>query len=112
VVAGARAFFAVTGGSRSGRVVDAAGAISTSDYYEDLALSRAIDTIGAARRGIAVAALAGFGKTDDSVAAWLESGGTHVARTRERLQALTESGEITVSRLSVAAGLMSDLAAS
>jgi len=46
---------------------------------------------------------------EDPVAAWLEAGGVRVARTRERLQALTEGGELTVSRLTVAAGLLSDL---
>ena len=47
----------------------------------------------------------------DPVAAWLEAGGDRIAKTRERLQALTEGGDITVSRLSVASGLMSDLTA-
>jgi glutamate dehydrogenase len=65
--------------------------------------------IGTARRGIAVAALSSYGKAADPVAAWLEAGGERVARTRERLQALVEGGEISVSRLSVASGLMGDL---
>ncbi|MEW9805902.1 NAD-glutamate dehydrogenase [Mesorhizobium sp. ZMM04-5] len=112
LLATAKAFFSVTDAFRIGRIEDAAGAIATSDYYEHMALSRAVETIGAARRGITVSALAGFGGKGDPVAAWLQAGGEHVARTRERLQALTEGGDITVSRLSVAAGLMSDLAAS
>jgi glutamate dehydrogenase len=70
---------------------------------------RAMDTIGAAGRGIAVAALSGHGKGGDPVEKWLDAGGERVVRTRERLQALTEGGDITVSRLSVAAGLMHDL---
>ena len=84
--------------------------IAVTDYYDGLALSRAADMIGAARRGIAVAALTGLrqGRPSRS-AAWLEAGGERIARTRERLQALTEGGDITVSRLSVASGLMSDL---
>jgi glutamate dehydrogenase len=110
IIDAAKAFFAVTHAFRIGRIEDAASAITPSDYYEDMALSRAADTIGAARRGIAVAALSGHGKQADPVASWLEAGGERVARTRERLQALTEGGDITVSRLSVAAGLMSDLA--
>ena len=51
------------------------------------------------------------GQADQPVGAWLEAGGERIARTRERLQALTEGGDITVSRLSVASGLMSDLTA-
>ncbi|BCG99240.1 NAD-glutamate dehydrogenase [Mesorhizobium loti] len=109
IVAAARAFFAVSDAFRIPRVEDAARSITPSDYYDQLALSRATDTIGAARRGIAVAALTGHAKAADPVAAWLEAGGERVARIRERLQALTEGGEITVSRLSVASGLMSDL---
>lgn len=109
ILAAAKAFFAVSEAFRIPRIEDATHAIATSDYYEGLALSRASDTIGAARRGIAVAALASFGTADDPVATWLEAGGERINRTRERLQALTEGGDITVSRLTVAAGLMSDL---
>jgi len=109
IVAAAKAFFAVSDAFRIPRVEDAARSITPSDYYDQLALSRATDTIGAARRGIAVAALTGHAKASDPVAAWLEAGGERVARIRERLQALTEGGDITVSRLSVASGLMSDL---
>ncbi|MBX3531159.1 MAG: NAD-glutamate dehydrogenase [Rhizobiaceae bacterium] len=109
----ATAYCAVTEAFRIGPVEDAARAIQTGDYYEELALNRALDTIGAARRGIAMAALKGAkkGKGGDAVASWLAAGGERIARTRERLQALTEGGDISVSRLSVAAGLMADLAA-
>ena len=105
----ARAFFAVSEAFRIARIEDAANAISPSDYYDQLALSRATDIIDGARRGIAVAALAGHGGAADPVAAWLEAGGKRVGAIRERLQALTEGGDISVSRLSVAAGLMNDL---
>ena len=58
---------------------------------------------------MAVQAIAGAGKSSDAVTQWLEAGGERVAKVRERLMALTEGGDITVSRLSVAAGLMADL---
>ncbi|RWM94653.1 MAG: NAD-glutamate dehydrogenase [Mesorhizobium sp.] len=109
IVSAARAFFAVSDAFRIPRVEEAARSIMPPDYYDQLALSRATDSIGAARRGIAVAALTGHGNAADPVAAWLEAGGEQVGRIRERLQALTEGGDITVSRLSVASGLMSDL---
>jgi glutamate dehydrogenase len=111
IVEAAKAFFAVGEAFRIPRVTDAAHSISVSDYYDQLALSRAADTIDAGRRGIAVAALTGHASAAKPVAAWLEAGGERVARIRERLQALTEGGDITVSRLSVASGLMSDLTA-
>jgi glutamate dehydrogenase len=109
MLAAAQAFFAAGEAFRIPRIEDAARSISVSDYYDQLALARAADTIGSARRGIAVAALSSHRNASDPVAAWLEAGGERVARIRERLQALTEGGDLTVSRLSVAAGLMSDL---
>ncbi len=111
IAAAAKAFFSVSEAFRIPRIEDAVHSIAPSDYYDQLALSRAHDTIGAARRGIAVAALTSHAGAADPVAAWLEAGGEAIARVRERLQALTEGGELTVSRLSVASGLMSDLSA-
>jgi glutamate dehydrogenase len=107
----AKAYFAVSDAFRIGRIEDAARAVQPSDYYDGLALSRALDTIAAAHRGVAVAALSGHGKAADAVGGWLAGGGERVSRARERLQALTEGGDLSVSKLSVAAGLMSDLAA-
>ena len=105
------AFFAVSEVFRIGEVEDAARSIVPHDYYDGLALSRAVDTIAAARRAIAGAALSGRRDAADPVSAWIEAGGERVATIRSRLQALTEGGDITLSRLSVAAGLMSDLKA-
>ena len=65
LVSAAKAFFDITEAFRISRIEDAAGALTTSDYYEGMALSRAIDVIGASRRGIAVAALTGYGKKGD-----------------------------------------------
>jgi glutamate dehydrogenase len=111
-VAAAKVFFAVTDRFRIGRIEDAARSITPADYYDGLALGRAMETIGQARRGIAVSALTAHGGAGDPVEAWTGARGDRVARTRDRLTALTESGEITVSRLAVAAGLMGDLAGS
>lgn len=105
----AKAFFAASDVFRIARIEDTARTLQPADYYDGLALARANDMIGAARRGIAISALSSFGQSADPIAAWLEAGGERVARARERLQALTEGGDLTVSRLSVAAGLMSDL---
>jgi glutamate dehydrogenase len=108
--AAAKAFFGVSEAFRIGRIEAAMRGIPVTDYYDGLALARAAETIGAARRGIAVQALAADG-TADPVAAWLAQAGERTARVRERLQALTEGGDLSVAKLSVAAGLMSDLTA-
>ena len=106
----ARTYLGITEAFRIARVEDAARAVSPVDYYDGLALSRANDMIGAARRGMAVSALCRHDKAEDPVAAWIEAGGSRVARARERLQALTEGGDLSLSRLTVAAGMMADLA--
>ncbi|TWG50006.1 NAD-glutamate dehydrogenase [Aminobacter sp. J44] len=105
----ARAYFCVTEKFRIGRINEAARAIQPADYYDGLALARAIETMNSARRGLARAALVAYPKDREPVTKWVEAGGERVARTREQLQALTEAGELTVSRLTVASGLMADL---
>ena len=66
--------------------------------------------IDAARRGITISVLCDHGSGDDPVGAWQEANEGRIRRTRERIQALLESGDLTVSRMTVAAGLMGDLA--
>jgi glutamate dehydrogenase len=106
----ARAFFAVSEAFRIGRISDAMRGMATGDYYDGLALSRATDMINTARRGMAIAALTAHKGEDDPVEAWLSAGGVRIERARERLKVLTEGGDLTLSRLTVAAGMMGDLA--
>lgn len=108
----ARVYFEVTEQFRIGRIADAGRNISTADYYDGLALSRANEMIASARRRIAVAAIQANRKADNKVSKWLESGGAQAARTEERMHELIDGGDITLSRLTVAAGLMNDLAES
>ncbi|MBN9076359.1 MAG: NAD-glutamate dehydrogenase [Rhizobiales bacterium 65-79] len=110
ITAAARAFFTVSDIFRVGRIEEAAQALPTTDYYDRMALERATDALGRARRDICASALAANGKDRDPVRAWMGAGGERIQRTRDRLQALTEGGEVTVSKLSVASGLMTDLA--
>ena len=105
----ANAFFAISEMFRIGRLEDAARALSPTDYYDGLALARAIESIGAARHAIAVAALTEHAGEADPVQAWSAGRADRVGQTCQRIQALTESGEMGVSRLAVAAGLLSDV---
>lgn len=106
----AKTFFAITEMFRLNRIESAASDLAPTDYFDALALSQAMNRIDAARRAMAVAALANWSESDEPALSWADAGGERVVRVRERLQALVEGGEITVSRLSVAAGLMADLA--
>ena len=66
--------------------------------------------IDAARRGITASVLGDHGDETDPVASWDVANEARIKRTRERIQSLLESGDLTVSRMTVAAGLMGDLA--
>jgi len=107
----ASAFFAISEAFRLSRIEVTAGSLTPSDYYDGLALARAVGTIDSARRGITIAALSAYRGDGDPAKSWIDAGGARVAEVRERLQSLTESGDLTVSRLTVAAGLMADLIA-
>ena len=89
------------------RLENALRAFATSDLFDGLALWRAGDMIGESRRAIAAATLDLGG--DDPVAAWLARRDPSSA-IRSQVKAAGEAGEFSVSRLTVAAGLLGDLA--
>jgi glutamate dehydrogenase len=109
IASAARAYFDISEAFRIGRIEDAARGVSIADYYDGLALARATDLISQARRGIAVAALSKYGKQADPAKDWLVSRGARVDEVRQRMANIVETGDLTVSRLAVAAGLLSDL---
>jgi glutamate dehydrogenase len=105
----AKAFFAVTEMFRIGRIENAANSIEVSDYYDGLALRRAQDMIGQARRSITEVALRKAKPGDDAAQAWADADRDRIDRTRNRIVSLVDSGDLTLSRLTVAAGLLGDL---
>ncbi|WP_336055283.1 NAD-glutamate dehydrogenase [Nitratireductor sp. CH_MIT9313-5] len=105
----ARTFFGISEAFRISRIEDAARTITPADYYDGLALNRATEMIDAARRDVAVAAIRANPEADDPAVLWVESGGERVARVRDRLTSLIDTGDISVSKLTVASGLMADL---
>ncbi|GHC73886.1 NAD-glutamate dehydrogenase [Limoniibacter endophyticus] len=105
----AKAYVDVSGLFPIGRIEDAARMLRPADYYDGLALARSLDLINQAWRGIAVAALRRHGAGADPVGSWLEDKGAHASIIRDRLLSLIE-GDLNVSRMTVAAGLMADLA--
>ncbi|MGN6550133.1 MAG: NAD-glutamate dehydrogenase [Pararhizobium sp.] len=106
----ASAFFAVTDIFRIARMTDAAYRITTGDRFEALALARSLDEISAARRAITAVALTHYAKSKDPVGKWIEAESTRVGRSRAQISALTEAGDITVAKMTVAAGMLGDLA--
>lgn len=91
------------------RLLEASQRISPADHYESLALLRNQDQISSARRKIVVSALTEYAKEKDPVQAWYAADRVRVNRIVSELAALSDSGEINLARLTVAAGLLADI---
>jgi glutamate dehydrogenase len=105
----AATYFAAGAYFQIDRIATAARAVPVADYFDRLALDRALDAIGDAecritgemmRNGVA-----GAGAVD----AWVKSHGEHVERVRMAVHEIAASG-LTLSKLSVAASMLGDLA--
>jgi glutamate dehydrogenase len=104
----AATYFAVESFFRLDRIAHAARDINVADYFDRLALDRALDTIGDAERRLA-AAMAGNGVAGPAaVEAWVAPRKAEVDRIRASVHEIANSG-LTLSKLSVAASLLGDL---
>jgi glutamate dehydrogenase len=101
-------YFAAESFFRLDRIAHAARGIVISDYFDRLALDRALDSIGDAERRLTVA-MAGDGLAGiPAVEAWVAPRKSEVHRIRTSVQEIANSG-LTLSKLSVAASLLGDL---
>src|SRR5206468_3383031 len=104
----AATYFAAESFFRLDRIARAARAIKVSDYFDRLALDRALDSIGDAERRLA-AAMAGNGAAGPAaVENWVAGRKGEVERIRASVHEIADSG-LTLSKLSVAASLLGDL---
>lgn len=106
----AECYFAVSQTFRVENLLAAGGRIVTPDHYENLALARSIDQIASSRRDIAIAALAHHSKEKRPVQAWHAEDRVRINRIVEELSGLSDSGDPNLARITVAAGLLTDLA--
>jgi glutamate dehydrogenase len=104
----AATYFAAEAFFRLDRIASAARGIKVSDYFDRLALDRALDSIGDAERRLA-AAMAGNGSAGvEAVTAWVAPRKAEVDRIRASVHEIANSG-LTLSKLTVAASLLGDL---
>ncbi len=106
----AESYFTVSQTFRIGRLLLAGSRIVTGDHYESLALARSLDQIAGARRDIVISALSNHPKDKQPVQAWHAEDRIRINRIAEELGGLSESGDPNLARITVAAGLLSDLA--
>ncbi|MHA6692137.1 NAD-glutamate dehydrogenase [Devosia sp. A449] len=105
VAEGAAAFFGVFATFALWPVIEQGRTIALSDRFERMALDRALANLMRAQRDLTADVL----KTEGGLAGWATRQKAGIARTAKAVAELTQ-GELTVSRLSVAAGLLADLA--
>ncbi|MDQ0457400.1 NAD-glutamate dehydrogenase [Rhizobium paknamense] len=105
----AESYHSVTQIFRIGRLLSQVERITTNDHYDSLALLRSLDFILSARRAIVVNALTEHGGAKDAVAAWRAADALRINRLGSELIALSE-GDPTLSRFTVAASLLTDVA--
>ena len=86
----------------------AAPEIAAADYFDRLALDRARDVIGDAKRKLTAAVLESGAWGAAAVAAWAATRKAEVERVRAATGAMASSG-LTVSKLAVAASMLEDL---
>jgi len=105
----AATYFATEAYFQIDRVAHAASAIVVADYFDRLALDRALDSIGDAERRM-TAAMVGNGMAGaGAVEEWVKPRKAEVERIRGAIHEIAGSG-LTLSKLSVAASLLGDLA--
>jgi glutamate dehydrogenase len=104
----AATYFAAEAFFRLDRIAQAAQAINVSDYFDRLALDRALDAIGDAERRLAAAMAGADPPGAGAVEAWIAPRRQEVDRVRLQVQEIANSG-LTVSKLTVAASLLGDL---
>jgi len=106
----AQTYAAISERLNIGGLMAAAARVPTTDLYESLALSRSLADIANARRGLTVSVLTRNKGEKNPFAAWQAGEGERFSKVAGRLSSLTETGEATLAKISVAAGMLSDLA--
>jgi glutamate dehydrogenase len=109
VVDVAATYFAAGAYFQLDRIVAAARRVAVTDYFDRLALDRALDTIGDAERRITAEMMASGPAGTAAVDAWVAAHRDEVERVRMAVHEIAASG-LTLSKLSVAASMLGDLA--
>ena len=91
------------------RIAGALSNIVVADYFDRLALDRALDSIGDAERRIAAAMVANGSTGEAAVLEWVKPRQAEVERIRAAIHEIANSG-MTLSKLSVTASMLGDLA--
>jgi glutamate dehydrogenase len=103
----ATTFFAAESNFRLDRIIAAARGVPANDFFERLAIDRAVDQIAAAERGLAANMLATGQSGRQAAESWLAAH-PKATRIRRSVDEIATSG-LTLAKLTVAANLLEDL---
>ncbi|OAF12700.1 NAD-glutamate dehydrogenase [Bradyrhizobium centrolobii] len=103
----AATFYAAEADFRLDRIIAAARSVPANDYFERLAIDRAVDQIAAAERRLAADMLATGRSGQQAVETWLTAH-PEATRIRRSVEEIAASG-LTLAKLTVAANLLGDL---
>ncbi|MEM8813648.1 MAG: NAD-glutamate dehydrogenase domain-containing protein, partial [Pseudomonadota bacterium] len=109
--ASAGMYFAATGRFRIGLLDGKARRLRPNDYYDALALDRARQALAQAHRAIAAESLQQNGR-GDGFDHWTRSNEHDVERAVQLIASVVEGSDLSVSKIAVAASVLSDLASS
>lgn len=104
----AATYFAAGAFFQLDRIANAARGIQVTDYFDRLALDRALDSIGEAERRLTAEMVGDGASGPQAVDAWVTPRAGEVERIRAAVHGIASSG-LTLSKLSVAASLLGDL---
>ena len=104
----AATYFAAGAFFQLDKIASAARGIHVTDYFDRLALDRALDSIGEAERRLTAEMAAAGVAGAQAVDAWVAPRAGEVERIRAAVHGIASSG-LTLSKLSVAASLLGDL---
>ena len=103
----AATFFAAEANFRLDRIIAAARSVPANDYFERMAIDRAVEQIAGAERRLAADMLATGHSGQQAVETWLAAH-PEAARIRRSVEEIAASG-LTLAKLTVAANLLGDL---
>jgi glutamate dehydrogenase len=103
----AATFFAAEANFRLDRIVAAARSVPANDYFERMAIDRAVEQIAGAERRLAAHMLATGQSGQQAVETWLTAH-PEATRIRRSVEEIAATG-LTLAKLTVAANLLGDL---
>ncbi|MEW7008978.1 NAD-glutamate dehydrogenase [Lentilitoribacter sp. EG35] len=108
----AATFFAITETLQIGKILTAADNATMTDHYDILALSRSLNEISQARRTMTINALEAFAKKPNPAKLWAEQNNVKIVQAASLINDIIESGQATAAKLTIASGVINDLARS